>query len=343
MPEYALGKLRGKFAAVYWIDGRRHRHALGTADPREAARLLDAFEQKKNELAPAVWTVGELWRDYQKSLGARPAAVTMGWEWRRLKERFDSLHPQEVTEAVVQAHITARRAQLWHGKPIKDGTIWTELGRLRMMFAWAVKKGHLTKAPYIERPAQGPARSLYLTRDQMAKFLQHCETPHVKLFATLAWTTGARAAALLDLTWDRIDFDRGRIRLKEGEIDPDRPMKGRAIIPMNGTARSALIEAKRFARTPYVIEWAGAKVASVKKAIHRAAIAAGMPWVSPHVFRHSAAVMMAENRIPMSEIAQFLGHTNTKLTEKVYARFSPDYLAQAADALELPVTMRVVK
>jgi len=211
------------------------------------------------------------------------------------------------------------------------------------MFAWAVKKGHLTKAPYIERPTPGPARSLYLTRDQMAKFLEHCETPHVKLFATLAWTTGARAAALLDLTWDRVDFARGRIRLMEGEIDPDRPMKGRAIIPMNSSARSALIHAKEGARTRYVIEWAGEKVASVKKAIRRAAIASKMPWVSPHVFRHSAAVMMAENRIPMSEIAQFLGHTNTKMVTTVYAKYSPEYLAQAADALELPVTMRVVK
>lgn len=343
MPEYALGKLRGGYAVVWWEDGRRHRHALRTADPREAARRLDTFEQKKNELAPVVWTVGELWRDYRASLGTRPSATTMGWEWRRLKERFDSLHPQEVTEAVVQAHITARRAQTWNGKPITDGTIWTELGRLRMMFAWAVKKGHLTKAPYIERPTPGPARSLYLTRDQMRKFLAHCGTPHVALFATLAWTTGARAAAILDLTWDRVDFDRGRIRLKEGEIDPDRPMKGRAIIPMNGTARSALIEAKRFARTAFVIEWGGEKVASVKKAIHRAAVASGMPWVSPHVFRHSAAVMMAENRIPMTEIAQFLGHTNTKMTEKIYAKYSPEYLANAADALELPVTLKVVR
>lgn len=343
MPEYALGKLRGGYAVVWWEDGRRHRHALRTADPREAARRLDAFEKQKNEITPVVWTVGDLWRDYRASLGTRPSATTMGWEWRRLKERFDSLHPQEVTEAVVLAHIAARRAQTWNGKPITDGTIWTELGRLRMMFAWAVKKGHLTKAPYIERPTPGPARSLYLTRDQMRKFLAHCETPHVKLFATLAWTTGARAAALLDLTWDRVDFDRGRIRLKEGEIDPDRPMKGRAIIPMNGTARSALIEAKRFARTAFVIEWGGERVVSVKKAIKRAAVNSGMPWVSPHVFRHSAAVMMAENRIPMSEIAQFLGHTNTKMVTTVYAKYSPEYLATAADALELPTTLRVVK
>jgi len=43
---------------------------------------------------------------------------------------------------------------------------------------------------------------------------------------------------------------------------------------------------------------------------------------------------MAEEGVPMPEISQFLGHSNTQVTEKVYARFSPDYLRRAAAALE---------
>ena len=43
---------------------------------------------------------------------------------------------------------------------------------------------------------------------------------------------------------------------------------------------------------------------------------------------------MAENGVPMTEIAQFLGHANTRVTEEVYARFSPQYLSRAAAALE---------
>jgi integrase len=44
---------------------------------------------------------------------------------------------------------------------------------------------------------------------------------------------------------------------------------------------------------------------------------------------------MAESGRPMSEIAQFLGHSNSTLTERVYARFSPDFLRKSANALEL--------
>jgi integrase len=52
------------------------------------------------------------------------------------------------------------------------------------------------------------------------------------------------------------------------------------------------------------------------------------------MLRHSAAVHMAEEGVPMSEISQYLGHSDTRITEQIYARFSPDYLRRAAAALE---------
>jgi integrase len=44
---------------------------------------------------------------------------------------------------------------------------------------------------------------------------------------------------------------------------------------------------------------------------------------------------MAEGGIPMPVIAQYLGHRDSRTTERIYARFSPDYLREAAKALEL--------
>ena len=39
-------------------------------------------------------------------------------------------------------------------------------------------------------------------------------------------------------------------------------------------------------------------------------------------------------RISMDEVAQFLGHTNSSVTFRVYARFSPDHLRNALEGLE---------
>ena len=42
---------------------------------------------------------------------------------------------------------------------------------------------------------------------------------------------------------------------------------------------------------------------------------------------------MAESGVPMAEIAQLLGHSNTKMVETVYAKIRPTYLRKAAASL----------
>jgi integrase len=57
--------------------------------------------------------------------------------------------------------------------------------------------------------------------------------------------------------------------------------------------------------------------------------------VTPHDLRHTAAVWMAADGVSMGKIAQYLGHSDSRITEKVYARFAPEHLRDAASALEL--------
>jgi hypothetical protein len=83
-----------------------------------------------------------------------------------------------------------------------------------------------------------------------------------------------------------------------------------------------------------VIEWAGENVASVKRGVAKAGERAGIGHVTAHMLRHSAAVHMAEDGIPMEEIAQFLGHADVGITRRVYARFSPTYLRKAAKSVD---------
>ena len=96
-----------------------------------------------------------------------------------------------------------------------------------------------------------------------------------------------------------------------------------------------MIEAKAGARTRFVIEWARQPVKKVRRGITAAAHRAGIVGVTPHVLRHTAAVWMAEAGRAMSEIAQYLGHADSRITERVYARYSPNHLRKAADALEI--------
>ena len=49
----------------------------------------------------------------------------------------------------------------------------------------------------------------------------------------------------------------------------------------------------------------------------------------------TAAVWMAEAGVPMADIAHYFGHDDSRITTRIYARYAPDHLRDAAEALEL--------
>jgi integrase len=185
---------------------------------------------------------------------------------------------------------------------------------------------------YIERPPQPKTEKRRLTREEIRALIEAAEYPHIRLYAILIYSTAARTGALLDLIWPRCDFDRNLIDLRNHNIKT--PHKGRAIVPMTNMARKALLEAQQYARSDHVIEWAGKPVKKVKRGLAMAAKRAGLGPVNPHMLRHSAATHMAEDGVPMEEIQQYLGHSDISTTREIYARFSPDYLRRAAQALD---------
>ncbi|MFD2235950.1 tyrosine-type recombinase/integrase [Aureimonas populi] len=258
----------------------------------------------------------------------RAVLKTMDCTWGVLKPRFGPLTADQITIALCRQHTKERQAA-----GISDGTIHTELGHLRTVLKWAEAHRLIDRAPAIERPAKPEPKSDYLTRAQVARMIECAKVPHIALAIRLLIGTGGRVTAALELTWDRVDMVRKLIHLRN-PFDKAR-RKGRATVPINDSLMEALKEAKTGALSPYVIEYGGMPVQSIKRGIKAAAAAAKQPNVSPHVFRHSAAVWMAEAGHSMSEIAQYLGHADSRLTERVYSRYSPDHLRKLAASLDV--------
>lgn len=327
MPAWRLQRFKGEFAAVWATgDGKRARHRLGTDDPHEAERRAASVYSIATK--PKGTTVEDLWAGYVRDRGGRAVLATMVHTWKALGDRFGALEASAISVEHCRAHTAARRAA-----GIQDGTIHTELGHLRMVLKWAEKQRLIDRAPDIERPAKPKSETGHLTKTEMKRLVDACTMPHARLFVRLAYATAGRSAAILGLTWDRVDFERGMIDLRDPAITA--PHKGRAVVPVTGPVLAKLQEAKMGARSPYVIEWAGRRVRSVKRALREAASRAGLSHVSPHMIRHSAAVHMIEAGHQFEAVAQFLGHSNVKMLREVYGRFSPTYLRDAAAALEL--------
>lgn len=304
---------RGWWYAVWREGGETRRRALRTQDRDAAARTLADYQKR---LATPAGTVASIYAAYLADKGTERAR----WAWKRLEKPFGSLRPDQVTRAACRAYVTARRKE-----GTGDGTTHTELTFLRAALRWLDR----ATPAVIELPAKPPPQDHHLTREQYERLLAATETPHVRLFIVLALATAGRMAAILDLTWDRVDFDRGVIRLGRGE----KRKKGRATVPMTDRARQALEEAARARTSDHVIEYGSKGLKRIHHGVKTAAQAAGLPWCTAHVLRHTAAVWMAEAGVPMAEIAQYLGHSDSRITERVYARFGPTYLRKAAAAL----------
>lgn len=279
-------------------------------------------------MTPIAPTLAQIWPLYIDDRAGRSIAENMRMTGNLILPMMGSTRADAVTIAQCRAYTAERRAA---GR--KDGTIHTELGHLRIVLRWAEKHGLIPKAPAVERPQASPAKDDYLTRAEFTRLVDGCGAPHVRLFCHLAIATGGREAALLQLTWDRVDFERRLIYL--GKVQAIRPQKGRATVPMTDTLRAALSEAMAGALSPFVIEYGGRSIAKVKTGLIAASQRAGLAKVTPHMLRHSAAVWMAQDGVPMGEISQYLGHSNPAVTARVYAVFSPDYLRRAARSLEV--------
>jgi integrase len=242
--------------------------------------------------------------------------------WKHLLSAFGHRLGTDINKDDCRAY-----AQLRQRKGAAPGTVRTELEYLRACLNLRYGRGHNR----VWMPTGSPPRDRYLTRDELEQLLAHVETPHVRLFIILAITTGARMGALLDLRWDQVDFKHRTINFNQAGREQSN--KRRPEVPLNARAFEALEEAAAGALTDWVIEWDHHPVKSIKKAIRMAAKRSGVPC-SPHVFRHTAGVWMAQADVPMQKISQFLGHTSTRVTERTYARYSPSFMKDAAAALE---------
>jgi integrase len=81
-----------------------------------------------------------------------------------------------------------------------------------------------------------------------------------------------------------------------------------------------------------VVEFEGRPVKSVRKAFSRAARAAGLEGVSPHVLRHTAASWAMQGGANVYAAADYLGMTVETL-QRVYGHLRPDHHAGVVKAM----------
>ena len=321
MPKpYSVQRFRGGYAIVYELAGRRKRRRLYAEDrpgaEAEARRLWQAGDNTP-------WTVGRLMIGYIASIEGKPSHQRRVDGWKAMKPFWERTDPALIDAQMCKDYAAQRRAG--------PATIRYELLQLSTALGWG-RAGKVTTAkPETWLPETAERKVRHLSHAQFERFFAAVKAPHARLYVLLGLYTMARPTAILELTWERVDFERGLI-----DLNPQgrkQTAKRRPVVRMNAELRTALEEAYRARQCAYVVERGAVKVASVKKAFSAASERSGIQ-VTPYTLRHTGAVWAAEAGISMAALAQYMGHDDDTTTQRHYARFSPDYLANVANAVQ---------
>lgn len=241
--------------------------------------------------------------------------------WKAMRSFWENVEPDLIDEPMCRSYRARRK--------VSDATARYELMQLSTALGHAAKTGKIGHRPQVWLPDAPERKTRALTRAEFERFFAAVRADHARLYVMIGLHTMARPGAILDLTWDRVDFMRRMI-----DFAPPgraRTAKRRTVVPMNDELLAALQTGFEARTCEFVIERGGQRVGNIKKAFQAASERSGV-HATPYTLRHTGAVWAAEEGVPMPQLAQFLGHDDDRTTQKHYARFSPDYLRTVAAA-----------
>ena len=226
-----------------------------------------------------------------------------------------------------------------------------DLEDLRAAIRHHAKEGLHRGAVVISLPPKGLPRDRWLMRSEAARLLRACWSTreiqrtiptikfplrHIARFILIGLYTGTRASAIAAAAPMRaegrayVDLDGGVFyRLAIGKRATNKRQPPVPIPPR------LLAHMRRWARLGaggHFVEWHGKPVRSVKTGFARAAALAGLPGVTPHTLRHTAATWLMQRGVPVWEAAGFLG-MSPEMVGQTYGHHHPDYLRNAANMI----------
>jgi integrase len=316
MPEFTVQRFRGGYAIVWREEGKRRRWSLAATDRSSAEAEARDWWSRETDTAR---TVGGIVTEYIAAREAHGIASTARQRdaWKAMKSFWENVEPDRIDDAMCRKYAEARK--------VGPATLRYELSML------SVALRHANKPRRIWRPSAPERQIRHLTHDQFERWFGEVKAPHARLYALLGLYTMARPTAILELTWDRVDFERGQVDLNPRGRRQTK--KRRPVVPLNDEALDELKKAHAARQSEYVIERGAKPISNIKKAFQAASARSGIK-VTPYTLRHTGAVWAAEAGASMDELAQFMGHDDSATTSTHYARYSPGHLRGVATKVQ---------
>lgn len=151
---------------------------------------------------------------------------------------------------------------------------------------------------------------------------------HLKPILLIAYQLGPRLGEILKLTWDRVDLQRGFIKLRTVDTKTNEPR----LVPMTSAVRECLIDlAKvRSLTTNQVFLYKGNPINRVKRTFKTAVKNAGIEDFKFHDLRHCAATNLRRAGVDTVTAMKIVGHKSEKMHQRYNSVSEPDLVIAAS-------------
>ncbi len=212
----------------------------------------------------------------------------------------------------------------------------------------------------VKGPTAGDTEPTVWTQQQMLKFLTSASESRLYPLLVLAMSTGMRQGELLGLQWSSVDLDTGTLKVEHNLVEqkgkvvglyPPKSEAGKRTLSLGPTVVAALKAHRRsllkdgLSGCSYVFPSLGGRgrgTPILKRNLIRSFYvlldAAGVPQITFHNLRHTAATLLIGDGVDMRTVQGVLGHANVTTTMGIYARFTAVGAAKAAASMEARLT-----
>lgn len=325
--------------------GKRVQRSLRTTDKKVARERLQQAELaetptargRRQRLSEAIdYMIGTLTDKAEGTIEmyqekGRRIITTMGDPW-----------VADITKDSLQEYIRRRldKNDSVHGNA-SPHTVQKEMITIRRSLREANDRGFLkTMPPFPRHSPKYKPRETWLTPDQFEAVCGEL-APERRLWASVAALAGGSAGEVERVEWTGINLIETKMRLPGTK----RETRDRWVPIAPALMHRLDAVPKRDRHGKLVQSWGNvrrdlrAAVDRVNRKAAAAAAASGakppepLPYVSPNDLRRTFASWLVQNGVPLLTVAVLMGHSSTRMVEKVYGKLSKQNMDDAIAAL----------
>ena len=265
--------------------------------------------------------------------------------------------------------LEARHLQMFYSemlRKVKPNTVIHYHAIIHSALKYAVKTDMLVQnvADKVDRPKKNSFQPVFLSAEEMQKMFEALRGTKLELPVLVAAFYGFRRGEVLGLKWDAIDFERGTISVirtvttitvegKQMEIEQQSAKTKSSLrtLPLIGSFREYFLQVKeaqelnkQICGNCYNHEYDGfvfvdelgerMRANYLTSAFPKFLESHGLRRMRFHDLRHSCAILLLANGVPLKHIQEWLGHSDFTTTANIYAHLDYKSKITSAQAME---------